>query len=408
MRITQITFLITIYASLASASKFTAKKCPHLDSPMGFEVEARALFASVCKDGNLQEAQRLYSMFPIDVRANRNTALRRAAAKGHTGLVAWLISVGADAAACQNEALFDAIHSGHVDTVKLLLSEPRVFPGKRGLGAIYLAAVEGRGEILGLLLPLYRTELGFIGDAAFEHAIHNNDVDVAQAFLADGHVEVALADNYYLRLACAEGCTAMVELLLGDPRVVLSLGQSAEPLILAAAYGHRRVVEKLLAAGINPTAKACKALRLAIINGHLDVVNVLLGEDMVVPTPKFNTALQLARRADYDEVVKAALAHPEVKRYWNLPRNGSGGRSLLTKSKESAASLASPRTRLIQESPIRTDNILPEIEMAARYSIDHDDDYAVEAESDDENDDTTPLQAPHESIIQSWTTMDSH
>jgi hypothetical protein len=85
-----------------------------------------------------------------------------------------------------------------------------------------------------------------------------------------------------------------------------------EEFILAAKTGDITVVERLLQAGIDPSASDNSAIRMAVWNGHFAVVERLLQDERVDPSASDNRAVQLAAWNSHIAVVERLLQDTRV------------------------------------------------------------------------------------------------
>ena len=152
------------------------------------------------------------------------------------------------------------------------------------------------------------------GMTALHWAAYRDDLETAK-LLASANANVT---NRYgvtpLSLACQNGNTAMVELLLergGDPNTTLRGGESV--LMTAARTGKAGPVKVLLAKGAKIDAKERRgqtALMWAAADGHAEVVELLLkaGADLRAALPDSGfTPLFFAARDGRADVVRALL-----------------------------------------------------------------------------------------------------
>ena len=152
------------------------------------------------------------------------------------------------------------------------------------------------------------------GMTALHWAAYRDDLETAK-FLASANANVT---NRYgvtpLSLACQNGNTAMVELLLergGDPNTTLRGGETV--LMTAARTGKAGPVKVLLAKGAKVDTKERRgqtALMWAAADGHADVIELLLkaGADLRAALPDSGfTPLFFAARDGRADVVRVLL-----------------------------------------------------------------------------------------------------
>jgi hypothetical protein len=95
----------------------------------------------------------------IDISACDNYAIRLAAQKGHSSVVALLLAdPRVNPAADDNYAIRYASMNGHSDVVELLLADPRVDPAARNDEAYRFASKNGHSSVVALLLADLRVD----------------------------------------------------------------------------------------------------------------------------------------------------------------------------------------------------------------------------------------------------------
>ena len=140
--------------------------------------------------------------------------------------------------------------------------------------------------------------------------------DFAMAFNNPGLVHLLLANpridpnnEDFLKKAIEQGQTEIVRMLL--PRVVLSVHNNA--LVVASVNGHTEIVRILLAdPRVDPAYGGNYAFENACARGHIDVVRLLLPR--INPAADYNCAIELASSNGQVNVVRLLLADPRVIR----------------------------------------------------------------------------------------------
>ena len=191
------------------------------------------------------------------------TALKMASQNGHTKTVKILLAAGARTDAVS--PLMTASQNGHTDVVKSLLAAgaavDRAAPN--GCTALYSACQEGHAEVITALIA-----------AGASLMAKNENGDIA------------------LHVACQEGHVEAVKIMLeANADVNFSGGNGCSPLYSACqgsrsgtSPGHIAIVKKLLAskAAVDQAMNegpgvGCTPLFVATYQGHLEVVQLLLG-----------------------------------------------------------------------------------------------------------------------------------
>ena len=153
-------------------------------------------------------------------------------------------------ASYNNLAIIRACDNGHVEVVKLLLTDPRVNPADRGNVAFIRACENGRVEVVKLLLtnprvdPVCKEDSSHIPTSiilrhpelnekfefyfksdhnlAISKACENGHVEVIKVLLRDQRIDPTDDSNRALVCASLFGRYKVIELLLEDPRVLNS------------------------------------------------------------------------------------------------------------------------------------------------------------------------------------------
>ena len=110
------------------------------------------LFWELCNKGKDKEAALILSMDVFDPTADNNRAIRWASENGHVEVVKILLSdKRVDPTAGDNRAIQWASGNGHVEVVKILLSDKRVDPTADNNLAIRRASEKGHVEVVKIL-----------------------------------------------------------------------------------------------------------------------------------------------------------------------------------------------------------------------------------------------------------------
>jgi ankyrin repeat protein len=216
----------------------------------------------------------------IQVSDTPYTVLAAAAGEGHVPVVEYLLGERAevnDSSAGESPALCEAVAGGHEAVVRLLL---------------------GAGADVGTRTD---SNLTLLMMAAFKgHA------GVMQALLAHGcgdlNARSRREGETAVLIACREGHTDVVRLLLGaGAHAALPGTNGLTPLMYAAEGGHVGVVQALVTHGcgdLNARDEeyGLTALSMASLNGHGEVVKLLLGAraDWSIANSDGFTALHIA------------------------------------------------------------------------------------------------------------------
>ncbi|KAI8910993.1 ankyrin repeat-containing domain protein [Gorgonomyces haynaldii] len=178
-----------------------------------------------------------------------------------------------------NQALKIAAENGHLSTVKLLLSDPRVEPC----------------------------------DWALVAACDNGHTNVVQFLLRLPQIDPSDCMNMPIQRAAFRGYLDIVHLLLKDPRVDPSANHNCA-IRAAASCGHASVCELLLCdSRVNPAALSNWALRKACENGHKEVVLILLQDTRVNPNDMNAAAIRSAKRFGHFSIVNILKRDPRQK-----------------------------------------------------------------------------------------------
>jgi ankyrin repeat protein len=233
------------------------------------------------------------------------TSLTLACANGDAPLVEKLLQAGADVKAARwdgETALMIAANAGNVQVVDQLIAhgaEVDAAESRKGQTALMWAAAEGHSDVVECLIEhgasvKAQSKSGF---TTLDFAAVKNDPASIKSLLAAGaDPNYALPDGTKaLSIAASYHSTAAAGALLdggADPNVKDRAGNT--PLHTAAQLGDLETVKKLLAKGADANARTKKAGNRGA-GGFFRPV----GEQ---------TALMLAARGDYEEIMSALIA----------------------------------------------------------------------------------------------------
>ncbi|MBT4963220.1 MAG: hypothetical protein HOI53_04195 [Francisellaceae bacterium] len=120
-------------------------------------------------------------------------------------------------------------------------------------------------------------------------------------------------DNYALSESVKEGHIEIVDLLLRDPRVVPVRNRKCVAAELAAAYGHKDILIRLLHEdSVEPSGGRNSIIRLASANGNEDIVEMMLEYPTVNPGDANNSALILAVKGRHLNVANILIRDDRV------------------------------------------------------------------------------------------------
>lgn len=164
----------------------------------------------------------------VNLNDGNNHLIQYFAEHGCTEIIKLLLTdPRVDPCANNNYPIRVASEKGHVDTVKLLLTNPKVNPCH--------AIKNCHSKVIKLL-----TEHS--DDCAMLVASVNGDIDTVKSLVQDG-VDPCIMDNYAIKMACRNGHTEVVKMLLGDSRVTIDNYAFQG----AVENGHTNIVRMLLA-----------------------------------------------------------------------------------------------------------------------------------------------------------------
>jgi ankyrin repeat protein len=277
------------------------------------DVAIEAALLDACRHGRCDVVALLTADARFDPPIDGKAGLRVACANGHVEVVSMLLrdvrlSLQAN---WLKYTLKRAADAGHCDVVSLLMQDPRVNPGLDKSFALEQYCLVGDVERVNETLD----DPGFVNclpGSILAAASRNGHTAVVKLLLADPRVDPAADDNCAILDASSSGYEGVVKQLLTDPRVEPA-ARGNKAIRCASSCGHVSVVKLLLKdARVDPSADSNKAIRFASYNGHASVVKLLLADPRVDPAVSANYAIWMASAEGHVSVVKLLLADPRV------------------------------------------------------------------------------------------------
>lgn len=230
---------------------------------------------------------------------------------------------------------------GDLDTLKILLNDPRLNSIDNYKFSLEIAASTGRVEVVNFLLSrLYQM---IDKDTSLKNTVYN----AFRCSVSKGHVDIVktIIDNEYyipkdiihnaMLTACIKGYELILQELLKIKNIDPSF-QKNECIIKASSEGNYEVVKILLHhPKVNPAARHNLALKLACSNGRDHVVEILLKDNRVdlndrtdgysalmhaTINNKFNTVKLLLNNKEMDPTDYEALDISISKKYFDISK----------------------------------------------------------------------------------------
>ncbi|KAI9766598.1 MAG: hypothetical protein M1840_006409 [Geoglossum simile] len=258
-------------------------------------------------------------------------ALQAASDQGHEQIVKLLLDKGADVNAQGGYALQTASDQGHKQIVKLLLDKCDDVNAQGG-NALQVASYQGHKQIVKLLFDKC-DDVNAQGGNALQAASDQGHEQVVKLLLDKG-ADVNAQGGNALQVASYQGHKQIVKLLLDKGADVNAQGgYYGNALQAASVNGHEQIVKLLLDKGADVNAqggiygntlrtafyqyheqivkldKGADALQAALVNGHEQVVKLLLDKDVDVNAQGgyYGNALQAASDQGHEQIVRLLL-----------------------------------------------------------------------------------------------------
>jgi ankyrin repeat protein len=147
------------------------------------------------------------------------------------------------------------------------------------------------------------------GNNAIVHAARNGHLDIVERFLEDERVNPAAYSNEALAMAATGGHSTVVARLLKNERVKSS--KESCPLTVAVINGNLDIVDMLLNdSKIDPGKN--ESIILASQHNYLNILNRLLQDHRVDPSIRDNYSIEIAAQNGHLSIVERLLHDPRV------------------------------------------------------------------------------------------------
>lgn len=240
--------------------------------------------------------------YKIDPSAHGNFAICKAAEKGYTDCVKFLLSdQRVDPSANCNYALIKAVENGHTDIVKLLVADPRVDCYS---DAIEVAIKNDHLEYIDLFLNDSAIEY-YLCDDGIETAIRKGYNEIVKKLLSDERMDVY---NTLIKVAIEVGNMECVDILMNDPRSAAFCCDTE--LAMAIEKGYIEIAKKIL----SDERTYCfggETLDKIIEKGNVELLKLFLKN--VANEDDCQLALLKAAETGKAECVRVLLSDPRTK-----------------------------------------------------------------------------------------------
>lgn len=201
---------------------------------------------------------------------------------------------------------------GDAELIQILIDHPEFFPTPFEL---YYFSKKGFVNFVQKILKDERFDLEIFETKceALEVAISNGHSEVVKLLLEDGRFDPSINNCETLVDASKRGLSEIVKLLLNDVRIENAKLQDA--FIGAVEYGHSKVVQIFLDAGVDPSADNNYALRCAVDMGNENLVNILLKDERIEPSALHNEAIYKATKKGFVKITELLLNHKRFDPY---------------------------------------------------------------------------------------------
>jgi hypothetical protein len=208
-----------------------------------------------------------------------NLQLRYACESGNLNEVKRLLSTNIDPSCYNNSVFISSCKYGHIDIVKLLLTDDRVDPASENNEGFVIACENNRVDIVNLLLNDSRITpnyLGFIKACTFGH------MDTFSLLCSHPRIDITEQINKGVLASLSNGHTEISKILLADVRVRLNPQEYIKAIRTACHEGYKNTVNLLLSTYNIDVKEKNKLVYICSIYGHVDILKILLTDHNII------------------------------------------------------------------------------------------------------------------------------
>ena len=247
----------------------------------------------------------------LDKRVDAFMGLIGACQKGNLELVSFFLSQpGIDQSKNDNFPLVVSSKAGHEKVVDLLLNSTiHVDPNCNFQLPVRIACTFGHSKVLQRFLNDSRVDPNAHGNSLLLESIFRKHKSCIQVLIDDPRVDIGARENALLTISAELGWTDIVEKIIHrvDPSI-----PNNQALSTAAEEGHAEIVAMLCRdSRVDVSSNSNFAFCVAIQNGHLDTVRVLL-ENQVDPSCNDNIGVIISCIMGYPEILELLLQYEKV------------------------------------------------------------------------------------------------
>jgi ankyrin repeat protein len=251
-----------------------------------------------CGDGHYNVVEYISIFYEnINSFASEPSGISRAALSGHLEIVKLLASDSRCEGIHLNEALYSACEGGHCEVVEYLLKETCAFPNvqtsrdmqqerdkerKTCLLPLEIACFQGNTSVVELLLQDNRADPLAQNYNCYRVACSKGKTEILEMLLKKLPINIQIDMFESMQSACQRLHENTIRIIMNDSRFIFQPPNSI--LEVACVIGHKSIIKLLLQdERFDPTADNFSALRRAIISKRMGTYSLLLADKRVNP-----------------------------------------------------------------------------------------------------------------------------